>query len=711
VCSNISILWPADGPRHPAATAVIAHRHDTTNRFEQIWQVVMVRRKRAGRPDTPTSPAGTSAAVWIAAALIVAAGFWAYANSLDGTFVFDDHAAIVQNPNIRTLWPLATAMSAPRDITLSARPVASLTFAINYALAPLDSRDTFDRGRTDTSATAAERFERNVRGYHFLNLAIHLAAALALFGLVRRTLLSPRLRRRLGRAADGLSLATAIVWVVHPLHAEAVTYLVQRVESLAGLFVLLTLYCAIRAADRPHARLWSSCALASCALGLGTKEVAVAGPLLVIAWDWIFLTGDPATDERPSWWRRRWPLYAGLGATCLLLAFTEPGARSKSAGLWLDGWTPWTYLLTQAGVIVHYLRLAVWPSPLILDMYWPMARTLASVAAPFAALTVAVALSAVGVARRHALGFAGAWFFLLLAPTSSLLPIVTEVVAEHRMYLPLAAIIACAVVGSYLLGRALCEPAGDGVRRVAQVIGVVAVASAVIAFGLRTRARNLDYVSEEKIWRASIASQPDNPRARTALGAILVIDGRYDEAERELQKAVDLDPERAEALSNLGAAEFALGQLDSSVAHVERALALRPEYLDAHRNLAEAYLARGQHALAAPHFRRVLDAQPDRVVVLNHFGLMLAVSSDDAVRNGGMALELAERAICLTSGSDAASFTTKAAALAELDRFDEGVSVLREAIALSAGRPGVVAELERLVSSYQVRRKVRILAR
>ena len=665
----------------------------------------------APSPRTLTSTAWQSSAVLIAAALIVVVGAWAYSNSLGGAFVFDDFPAIVQNPNIRSIWPLTRAMSAPRDVTLSARPVASLTFAINYALAPPDARDTFERARTDASAAVVGRFERNVWGYHFLNLAIHLAAALALFGVVRRTLLSQRLRRRLGGAATSLSLGTAIVWVVHPLHAEAVTYLVQRVESLAGLFVLLTLYCAIRAADGAGARLWSSGALASCALGMGTKEVAVAGPLLVIVWDSIFLAETPGAEAWPSWWRRRWPLYAGLAATCLLLVFTEPGARSKSVGLWLDGWTPWTYLLTQAGVLVHYLRLAAWPSPLILDMQWPMARSLASVAAPFAALSLTFALAAVGVARRHPLGFAGAWFFLLLAPTSSLLPIVTEVVAEHRMYLPLAALIAGAVVGSYVLGRFLSVSAGDGARRFAQVAGVVALGATIVVLGLRTRARNLDYASEEKIWRASIASQPANPRVRTALGANLVIAGRYGEAEFELQKAVDLDPGRAEALSNLGAAEFALGKLDSSIVHLERALALRPEYLDAHRNLAEAYLARGQHALAAPHFRRVLDARPDHVVVLNHFGLMLAVSSDDAVRNGALALELAERALSLTSRSDAASFGTKAAALAELGRFDEAVIALRDAIALSSANPGLVAELERLVSSYQARRKTRILAR
>lgn len=667
-----------------------------------------------GKSSRKPAPASRTWLRWVLVAAIVGGGAWAYSNSFGGALVFDDFAAIVHNPNIQTLWPLTRAMSAPRDLTVSGRPVASLTLAINYALAPPDARDVFEPTRAGAQADPAERFERNVWGYHFLNLAIHLMAGLALFGVVRRTLLSHRLRSRFGSAASGLAFAIALVWVVHPLQTEAVTYIVQRVESLMGLFVLLALYCAIRAADGPRARLWSAGAIASAALGVATKEVAATTLVLVMLWDWSFLAAPSEEPERQTLrWRDRWPLYAGLAATtCVLLAIVTPGARSRSVGLWLDGWSPWTYLLTESGVLLHYLRLTVWPSPLVLDLYWPMAHTPGTVAGPLAVVSLLFVLTVVGVWRRHPLGFIGAWFFVILAPTSSVLPIVTEVAAEHRMYLPLAAVVAFIVIGVYVFGRFLLERATVGGRsRIAQAISILLLLAVTIILGLLTRARNLDYTSDEGIWRDTVAKQPDNPRARTALGADLVIAGRYAEAEAELQKAVALDPARAEALSNLGAAEYALGKIDASIVHLERALALRPEYTDAHRNLAESYIARRQDALAVPHFRRVLEERPDHVAVLNHFALILAASPDDEVRNGALALELAERAATLTSRRDVASLSVMAAALAELDRFDEAVAALREAIALSSDNPRLVAELSRRMTAYAARRKVRLSAR
>jgi tetratricopeptide (TPR) repeat protein len=663
----------------------------------------------------------------VRALAIVVAGAWAYATSFGGAFVFDDFAASVQNPNVRTLWPLTRAMAAPPDITLSGRPVASLTFALNYALTPADAREVSEpppAGAPD----AAERFARNVRGYHAVNLAIHLAAALVLFGVVRRTLPTARLRPRFQPAATGLAFATALLWVVHPLHTEAVTYIIQRVESLMGLSVLLALSCAIRAADAPHARarLWTAGAIARAALGAATKEMAATIPVLVVLWDWIFLApGRGEAHRAPEIRQRRWPLYAGLAATWALLAVLAPGARARSVGLGLQGWTPWTYLLTQSRVLVHCTGLAFWPSPLVLDPYWPMVRSLGEVAAPAAGLTLLLGLTAIGVWRRHPLAFAGAWFFVILAPTSSVLPIVTEVAAEHRMYLPLATIIAAAVVALHLAWHALdvCRrrqgaevpgATGEGAttpgmtRRWTIAAAVVLLTLVVVPLGLATRARKLDYASDEAIWRDTIRKQPGNPRARTALGANLVVAGRYAEAEATLREALALDPANAETLSNLGAAEYALGQIDASVAHLERAVAVRPEYVDAHRNLAEACVARRDHARAVVHFLRVLEARPDHVVVLNHCGLILAVSPDDRGRDGAKALELAQRAVRLTSRRDAASLSTLAAALAELDRFDEAVAALREALALAQGQPALVAEFERRLAAYEAHQKVRL---
>src|SRR2546425_11734408 len=138
--------------------------------------------------------------------------------SLAGVFVFDDGPAIADNPHIHHLWPLSTAMAAPPDSTVSGRPIVSLTLALNYALTP------------------------DLWGYHAVNLAIHVLAALTPFGIVRRTLATGG-RHVSDTSLTPLALCIALLWAVHPLQTSAVTYVVQRAESLMGLFSLLTLYC------------------------------------------------------------------------------------------------------------------------------------------------------------------------------------------------------------------------------------------------------------------------------------------------------------------------------------------------------------------------------------------------------------------------------------------------------------------------------------
>ena len=393
--------------------------------------------RRSPRSRPRTTPASSSDASWtaFAVAILLASTAFAYATSFAGVFVFDDEPAIVENPHIRTLWPPAAAMSAPVGTTLSGRPAAALTFAANYALAPTEARDAF-RLAPSASTVQVERFLQNVWGYHAANLLIHLGAALALFGVVRRTLQMFPPGRGVRERASVLALSCAVLWAVHPLTTSAVTYIVQRVESLMALCVLLTLYCSIRAWS--GSRWWIAAAVSACAAGMASKESMVAAPLLVVIWDAVFSAVQP--------WRellhRRRLLYAGLASTWILLAVLVAGAhRPDAAGFGFAEWPWWRYLMTQSGVITHYLRLVVWPSPLVFDYDWRPSTLLASLL-PSLLIGVLLFLGAVALYRRRPLGFAIAAFFLLLAPTSSVLPVVTEVAAEHRMYLPLALAIA-----------------------------------------------------------------------------------------------------------------------------------------------------------------------------------------------------------------------------------------------------------------------------
>jgi len=676
-------------------------------------------RRAIGRQ--PPRRESRSASTALVALLLAAAAIFAYQTSFAGVFVFDDEFAIQRNPNIRTLWPLTRALSAPPESPVSARPVASLTLAVNYALAPLESRDVMAPGGAGAPPDVTTRFLANVWGYHFVNLALHVFAALAVFGVVRRTLVSDRLRPGFGSASRALAAAVALMWVVHPLTTDAVTYVTQRTEVLMGLFYLLTLYCAIRGAepgiDRARRRAWAAAAIIACALGMGSKQTMVTAPFVVFLWDWMFGCGatdaekagepEPGSARSPDARRLRWRLYAGLAATWVILAAGLAVERwPHSIGVAREGWTPWTYLLTQAGVIVHYLRLSFVPSPLVLDYDgWPMARSVLQVAPQFGLLAILAGATTVAIVRRAPWGFPAAWCFALLAPSSSVLPLATEIVAERRMYTALVGVVALAVIGSWLLGRRLLDRLGP--RSVARAVAFAALAGVVAGLALLTLDRNRDYWSEERIWQDTVEKRPDNPRARLNYGVLLAAEGRYPEAEAHLREALRLKEPVAKAHQNLGSILCSQGRFDEGVPRLERAIALNPELSAAHANLGEAYGALGRRAQAARQFALAVEREPNKPFLLNRLGWLLATSPEDDVRDGARAVEMGERAVRLTGGQDPGSLDTLAAAYAEAGRFEEAAATAREALDVAARRGRADRALSDRLSLYASGRKFR----
>jgi len=584
------------------------------------------------------------------------AGLAAYANSFAGVFVFDDEPAIVHNENLKSLWPLTRAMAAPEDTTLSGRPVAALSFAIDHA---------FHGG--------------SLSGFHATNLAIHLLAGLLLFGIGRRTLETQAFGEAVRQNATGLALGTALLFVVHPLQTGAVTYLVQRVESLMGCFYLATLYSAVRAHwASPSGRIvWSALAVATCGLGMATKEVMVTVPLMVILWDHLFAPGRG---------RQRLPLYAALASTWLVLGvLVASGARAGSVGFGFEAWPWWRYLLTQAEVLIHYIRLALYPRPLVLDYDWPAVSSWTQVALPGLVVLGVVAATLRGVVRKRPAAFAGAWFFLILAPTSSVLPIVTEVAAEHRMYLPLAAVIVFVVTATFHTLRWVAEKRGLKSSTIAAVAKVLLVAT-VVGLAWMTHNRNDDYRDFDRIWQDTIAKRPDNARARNNYATSLLAQGRFADAEVHLLVAVARDKSFVEAEANLGVALSAQGKLQEGAAHLERALALQPDFAEAHRNLGENYAMRGMMRKAASAYDSALKRLPDDVRLLNRLGWILATNGNAPIRDGAHARSLAERAVALTGGHDPESLDTLGAALAELGDYQQAHAITLRALSLATDR-------------------------
>lgn len=644
----------------------------------------------------------------LAAAVIVIAGLVTYANSFTGVFLFDDRAAIVDNPYVRNPEPWAhpwQAMRAPRNITVSGRPIASLSFALNYALAPMDARNTFDPP-SPGSLTSPIRFERNAWGYHATNLAIHLLAALLLFGIVRRTLETPTMRALTGSGATPLAFLVALAWTVHPLQTGAVTYIVQRVESLMGMFMLLTLYCAIRSSEisakRPPRRahgLWALGAIVACALGMGTKEVMVGAPLIVALWDWTFLPGTIRTIAK-----RRWPLYLGLAATWIILgALVAMNARPLSSGFGFADWPWWRYLATQTGVLVHYLKLAFVPDPLVIDYSWPAAKHVSDIVLP-GAFIVTLALGTLWqLARRTPLGFAGACVFVILAPSSSILPVITEIAAEHRMYLPLAALLAMVIVGANAaLNRWAVKPRG---RQAAFWVALVVIT----AYAWTTNARNADYMSDEHMWFDTIQKQPQNARARNNYASDLLATGQAKAAAEHLRVAVAESPDYAEAHANLGVALAMQGQHAEALVHLERALAINPFYTAVFQNIGEAYGTQHELAKAVKYFLKALDQRPDDVMLLNRAAWILATAVDPVARDGARAIVLAQHAVDLTAHRDVTSLDALGAAFAESGRFDEAIAAGSEALTLARARDDqqYPSELEQRLALYRARKPFR----
>lgn len=507
---------------------------------------------------------------WAALALVVTACA-VYANSFGTPFVFDDMPAIVENSSIRHLASLGDVLAPQRvgGLTVAGRPVVNLSLAFNYAVSGYD-----------------------VWSYHGLNLAVHLAAALVLFGLVRRTLLIPMLQPRFGNAALPLAFASAALWALHPLQTASVTYIVQRAESLVGLFYLLTFYCFLRAATTKTPAWWSVAAAVCCALGMATKEVMVSAPLLVLLFDRMFL-GGPWREA----WALRGKLWLALASTWLLLAYLMLGTgnRGGTAGLGV-GISSWHYLLTQCRAIMTYLGLAVWPHPLVFDYGLGLQRDWVAVL-PQALFLLALCTGIVVLLwRRHPAGFLGAWFFAVLAPSSSFVPVVTQTMAEHRMYLPLAAVVVGAVLGVHqVLGRRTWWLSGG---------------AALVCAGL-TFSRNLDYRSDLAIWSDTAAKYPANARAHNNLGQALFRAGRVLESVGRYQEALRLQPNYPETHYNLGVSLAQLGDLPGATTHYEEALRIEPGYLAALNNLGNALMRAGRAPEALRHYEEALRRDPE----------------------------------------------------------------------------------------------------
>lgn len=561
------------------------------------------------RPASSAEPAGPEAAPsprpeWQRHAGLVAAvlllGLFAYSTSLHGPFVFDDRQHVRDSPLVRHL-----------DVVLSPagyhqqphRYLAYVTFALNYRLGGLE---TF--------------------GFHAVNLVIHLLCALVVYALVALTFRTPRLE---GSAVAPwrreIAFAAAALFVTHPLQTQAVTYVVQRVTSLATLLyaVALLLFARWRLAReagewRPARRAVTyALAIVSAVAAMKTKEIAFTLPFAVLLYEACFFGPRP----------RRWLALAPLVATVVVIPATlldlhAPAAEvtsSLAARTRVETALPrLDYLRTEIAVVAEYLRLLVLPVGQNLDHDFPIQR---SILAPrvLASLALLAALLAAAAwlwrragpdDRRPALdpaarlvAFGIGWFFLTLLVESSVIPI-DDVINEHRVYLPSIGVFAAAAAGLALLARRV---RGADPRRLVTLTALLLA----LVLAVATLRRNTVWASDVSLWADAALKSPDKVRPLNNLAEALAAAGFQAEGVAALRRAVALEPRNAIVRGQLGAALATLGRTAEAEVEMREAIRLAPDRPEHLFNLALLLSKTGRADEARPWFRRFLEVAPE----------------------------------------------------------------------------------------------------
>lgn len=633
--------------------------------------------------------------------VLIVAGFVAYANAFKVPFVFDGFNYIVEKEWIGEVWSGKPGAIEKFFVESQTRVLAYFTFACDYS-----NSMSLTTAFPSLSPTPTGHY---VPVWHTTSLAIHLAAALALYGIARHGFRSTRLGGRYARSAERIALTAALLWVVHPLDTQSVTYLYQRHESLMGMCYFFTLYLFIRfttAERRPWG--WALATVFACVCGMGAKEAMATAPLVVLWYDRVFI----ADGWRQIMQRRGW-LHAALFATLSLLVPRMLATPYAAAGIAdLTRVTPQEYAMTQFGVVRHYMYLSVYPVELNIDyawrktVDWPLLKeykqTAVCVAARFAKFTLGgdstppsaadppadqvddaaarplppygksrfpyisfedlkfengdwratvypgvfvlglVLLTMIAVVRLPAIGFLAGTFFVILAPTSTIVPIV-DYCFEHRMYVPLASILTLEIVVAdvlltqllRLLGRLLAGAAARAGRspatgRIAAKLTaasvracdpwtrtavkftlVVALATALTMLTLR---RNYDYRSQTALWGDAQEKAPRNGRAKYNHGVYLQIEGTKESMDQAIVRyfeTLKLDPNYSSAHLNLANIYLYRGELESAKRHYLALLAIEPMHSQGRLGLADTLFRAKLYADAKLELERLIHDEPN----------------------------------------------------------------------------------------------------
>ncbi len=514
-----------------------------------------------------------------------------YAETLTSPFILDDIHNIRDNPHIRVPFLSFKNLAwAGFQSPLANRPVANISFALNY----------YFHGY-------------NLVGFHVVNILIHIASGIFLYLLVQATIRTPALRARYAKFG-WIPFFTAFIWLVHPLQTQSVTYLVQRMNSLAAMFYVLSLWLYVKfrlsAGRRAKWPLLGGCILAGM-LAFGTKEISATLPGFIILYEWYFFQGLSR-----QWAKRHMLILAAFGVFIIVISLAyfgnEPVVRILNDYNSRD-FTLAQRVLTQFRVVILYISLLIWPQPLRLSLDHDIALSysLTDPITTLLSMTIIIVLIVLAIRfakRERLISFCILWFFGNLVIESSIIGL--ELVFEHRNYLPsmLAILLLVVLVFRYL------KPAW---------VGVVALCVMGTLFTGWTFERNKDWSDEITLYRDCVEKAPGKARPYNNLGAALMRDGSLAEAVEHLQTALNIKPDFVDAHYNLGYALSRQGNLKAGIYQFGETLRLDPDNLKALNNMGVALALQGRYGEAANYFEAALKQNPRDADVHNNLGIAL----------------------------------------------------------------------------------------
>ena len=599
--------------------------------------------------------------------------FSIYTNTLRAPYFFDDEINITRNPHIRLTQITPDGLiKAGFESHIPNRPVANISFGLNYYFGGY-----------------------HVFGYHLVNLVIHMITGLLLYLLVKTTLLlswgTDRDASILKPPAAGsepaygwrsldpswVSFWAASLWLVHPVQTQSVTYIVQRMNSMAAMFCVLSLLLYARGrisqklrfnhSRRPstHPYVLFAGSLVGGLLAFGSKETAATLPFFILLYELYFFQ-----DLSWSWLKRNSIYFVIILILFFLVVAIYMGSHpwdSILAGYARRDFTLNQRVLTEFRVVIFYLSLLIWPHPsrLNLEHDFALSYSLFDPVTTVMSLGVIVGLLALGIylaPRQRILSFCLLWFLGNLVIESSVIGL--ELVFEHRLYMPSMFLSLAAVIlfCRYVKLRWLQ----------AMLLGMVVMVS---AFG--TFERNKVWKDEVTLLKDCIAKSPQKARSHYNLGIALAERGQVDEAIKHYKEALRINPEYASVHTNLGIELYRLGKVDEALDHYSKALKINPDFENAHIQLGIAWAGIGRIPDAIHHYSEALRINPASAEAHNNLGnIFLKQGRIEA------AMRHYSRAIKINRGY-AAAYNNMGVVMFQLGKFDRAVVLFKEAVRIN----------------------------